>query len=525
MQPERRRNERSDIFLIVEFRPFGRKAEYTQGVSENISDGGFSFDSQNHDFKPGEFLEIKLKHPQREFSVTVSGEILWKRESWYKSVTGIKYMDLDRETERSLNELVSAARSKDVEPSIPHSEGISSEKESPDLKPDSVQEAGPAGEKTENEIKADSERIVANEVCSAEGSSVVDSGTDSSISNVSGKAEPLAENDNKKSDGKQLKDTSLKEVREHKQIVDKKVYRSAVPETAKVRKNRKPLYITFAAIFLIIIAVVLSVRFGELKNVLILTPSILVEDVDENDLLVQSDDISSGNMLRTEIPEPVQTGGILDENILPDDGELNTVEQIPSVVVTGQEIAEDTGEGMLSGSADQQRPAGEKEKSRGELPEEEKAQTVTEPSYSERTGNKKLSVLENENRFYSSAIRKESLPVASFETQISFSRNSDVVNPVFDPEIDKIAVLLINNPAAAAIVEGYTDNVGPAVYNIDLSIRRANAVRDLLVLRGVDASRIETAGLGDSNPVSSNETGIGRSRNRRVEIIIIHSGD
>lgn len=486
MQPERRRNERSDIFLIVEFRPFGRKAEYTQGVTENISDGGFSFDSQNHHFKPGEFLEIKLKHPQREFSVTVSGEILWKRESWYKSVTGIKYMDLDRETERSLNELVSAARSKNVGPSIPQSEGISSEKESPDLKPDSVQEAEPAGEKTENEIKSDSERIVTNGVCSAEGSSVVDSGIYSSISNVTGKAEPLAENDNKKSDGKKLKDTSLKEVREHKQIIDKKVYRSAVPETAKVRKNRKPLYITFAAFFLIIIAVVLSGRFGELKNVLISTPSILVEDVDENDLLVQSDDISSGNMLRTEIPEPVQTGGILDENIL---------------------------------------PAGEKEKSKSELPEEEKAQTVTEPSYSERTGNEKLSVLENENRFYSSAIRKESLPVASFETRISFGRNSDVVNPVFDPEIDKIAVLLINNPAAAAIVEGYTDNVGLAVYNIDLSIRRANAVRDLLVLRGVDASRIETAGLGDSNPVSSDETGIGRSRNRRVEIKIIHSGD
>lgn len=480
MQPERRRSERVDVFLIVEFRPFGKKVEYTQGVTENISAKGFSFDSQNHQFDPGEFIEIRLKHPQREISVSVAGEILWKRESWYKCVTGIRYRDLDSDTELSLNELVSAASNKDVEPATPQSDSISSEKESPDEKPNSVQEAEMAGEKTENEIKADSERTVTNGLCFAEGFPAVDSGIDNSISNAALKAEPSAEYDNNNLDDKQLKDSSLKEVRENKEIVNKKGHRSAMPKTAETRKNRKPFYMTFAAVFIIVFAVVLSGKFKGLYNVLVSTPSIPVEDVDENDLLGQYEDISSGNLTRTELTEPVQAGGIPGNSILPDEGELNTVKQLPSEIITEQEIAEDIGPGVVSG---------------------------------------------NEERFYSSSIREASLPVASFETQIVFGRNSDVVNPAFDPEIDKIALLLINNPAAAAILEGYTDNIGPAVYNIDLSIRRANAVRDLLVLRGIDSSRIETAGIGDSNPVSSNETLTGRSRNRRVKIRINYSGD
>ncbi len=523
MQPERRRSERVDVFLIVEFRPFGRKVEYTQGVTENISDIGFSCDSQNHHLDPGAFLDIKLKHPQEEFSVSVSGEILWKRESWYKCVTGIKYRDLDRDTERSLSELVSAARSKDAGPSTPQSEEVGIEKESLDIKSESVQEAELDGEKTEDEIQDDSERTGTNEVCSAEGPSAVDSGTDRSIGNAAIKAEPYADNSN--SDDKQLKDSSLKAVLENKQVLNKKGHRRAAPKTAETRKNRKPFYITFAVFFLIVIAVILYGKFERLNDFLGLTPVILVEDVDENDFLAQYEDASSGSMTREEPTGPVPEDGMLDENIVPDEGGLNPVEQLPSEIVTEQEIAEDIGSGMVSDSVDQQMPAVEKENNEDELLEGEKTQVVVKPSYSQNTGNKKLSGVKNEDRFYSSSISESSLPVASFETHISFARNSDVVNPAFDSEIDKVAVLLINNPAAAAVLEGYTDNVGPAVYNIDLSIRRANAVRALLVLRGVDSSRIETAGIGDSNPVFSNKTPTGRSLNRRVEIRINYSGD
>ena len=68
-------------------------------------------------------------------------------------------------------------------------------------------------------------------------------------------------------------------------------------------------------------------------------------------------------------------------------------------------------------------------------------------------------------------------------------------------------------------VEGHTDSSGPAEYNDGLSSRRADAVRDFLINNGVPGSRLETIGHGESEPVSANDTGQGRQRNRRVELI------
>jgi len=69
-----------------------------------------------------------------------------------------------------------------------------------------------------------------------------------------------------------------------------------------------------------------------------------------------------------------------------------------------------------------------------------------------------------------------------------------------------------------ALVEGHTDSIGSESYNQRLSERRANAVRDYMVSRGVEASRITTKGWGKSKPVASNETKEGQAKNRRVEI-------
>jgi outer membrane protein OmpA-like peptidoglycan-associated protein len=70
------------------------------------------------------------------------------------------------------------------------------------------------------------------------------------------------------------------------------------------------------------------------------------------------------------------------------------------------------------------------------------------------------------------------------------------------------------------LIEGFTDNVGTTEYNQDLSVRRANAVRRALVLKGVADTRIRTDGLGERYPVATNDTGAGRQQNRRVEIVI-----
>lgn len=69
------------------------------------------------------------------------------------------------------------------------------------------------------------------------------------------------------------------------------------------------------------------------------------------------------------------------------------------------------------------------------------------------------------------------------------------------------------------VVTGYTDSVGSDTYNLKLSERRANTVRDALVADGIAADRITTRGMGESNPVASNDTAAGRAQNRRVDIV------
>jgi len=71
------------------------------------------------------------------------------------------------------------------------------------------------------------------------------------------------------------------------------------------------------------------------------------------------------------------------------------------------------------------------------------------------------------------------------------------------------------------MIEGHTDSTGSAEHNQQLSLNRANAVRNYLVGYGVDSRRVTTQGFGESMPVASNDTAQGRQQNRRVELRII----
>jgi OOP family OmpA-OmpF porin len=68
------------------------------------------------------------------------------------------------------------------------------------------------------------------------------------------------------------------------------------------------------------------------------------------------------------------------------------------------------------------------------------------------------------------------------------------------------------------IATGHTDSVGTDAYNQRLSERRAAAVKDYLVSKGIPASKITTIGKGESQPVATNKTAEGRQKNRRVDI-------
>jgi len=86
--------------------------------------------------------------------------------------------------------------------------------------------------------------------------------------------------------------------------------------------------------------------------------------------------------------------------------------------------------------------------------------------------------------------------------------------------IGRIAEFLSEYEDRQVLVEGFTDSTGARDYNRQLSERRAQSVRDALVERGVDASRISTQGYGLDFPVATNDTQAGRQLNRRVEVII-----
>jgi len=98
----------------------------------------------------------------------------------------------------------------------------------------------------------------------------------------------------------------------------------------------------------------------------------------------------------------------------------------------------------------------------------------------------------------------------------NFALNSDQPLPSGTLKLDQVAKRLGDFPNVAIVVEGHTDSSGAAEYNQRLSERRANAVKAYLVERGVDAGRISTVGLGESQPIGDNDTEEGRAQNRRV---------
>ncbi len=122
------------------------------------------------------------------------------------------------------------------------------------------------------------------------------------------------------------------------------------------------------------------------------------------------------------------------------------------------------------------------------------------------------------------AIRREgNLLAIVLRGDVTFDFGSAVVRPGLYPEIDRIANVMVQYPETLIRVEGHTDSIGTEAYNLELSFRRADAVKNLLVRRRVSASRIQTVGFGESRPIATNSTEAGRQMNRRVEIKIAPS--
>ena len=104
--------------------------------------------------------------------------------------------------------------------------------------------------------------------------------------------------------------------------------------------------------------------------------------------------------------------------------------------------------------------------------------------------------------------------------EVLFAVNSYKLRSELYPKLDSIVVFLKNNPATKIEISGHTDATGNESHNLKLSENRADAVAEYVVDRGIETSRVSFNGYGSSRPISSNDNQQGRSRNRRVEILI-----
>jgi outer membrane protein OmpA-like peptidoglycan-associated protein len=101
---------------------------------------------------------------------------------------------------------------------------------------------------------------------------------------------------------------------------------------------------------------------------------------------------------------------------------------------------------------------------------------------------------------------------------VNFETGKAVLLPESRSILDQVAQSLVENPEVNIEVGGHTDNVGAAAANLRLSEARANAVRDYLIEKGVEAGRLTARGYGEGKPVADNTTAFGRAANRRVEL-------
>lgn len=113
----------------------------------------------------------------------------------------------------------------------------------------------------------------------------------------------------------------------------------------------------------------------------------------------------------------------------------------------------------------------------------------------------------------------------TFDSGILFASNSSTLEYQAKTNINKLAVILNKYPDTNILVTGHTDFDGSDQFNQTLSEQRARSVSNYTMSRGVSSSRLSIIGLGEKEPIASNETVEGKRQNRRVEIAIFANDD
>lgn len=103
--------------------------------------------------------------------------------------------------------------------------------------------------------------------------------------------------------------------------------------------------------------------------------------------------------------------------------------------------------------------------------------------------------------------------------QVQFDTDQANILPASKPQLEQVVTLLNENTGLHLSINGHTDNTGDAQHNLQLSQRRAAAVRDFIITAGIDEKRLESRGFGDTQPIADNTSEEGKARNRRVELV------
>ncbi len=106
--------------------------------------------------------------------------------------------------------------------------------------------------------------------------------------------------------------------------------------------------------------------------------------------------------------------------------------------------------------------------------------------------------------------------------KINFATNSANIEPASLFKVYDFANFLLKNKGSIVNIVGHTDSVGSATHNMNLSQRRANVVVSLLIRRGISPRRLQAFGRGESQPLTTNKTKIGRAMNRRIEAELVY---
>src|SRR5690554_4243198 len=119
----------------------------------------------------------------------------------------------------------------------------------------------------------------------------------------------------------------------------------------------------------------------------------------------------------------------------------------------------------------------------------------------------------------------EGIKVILNENTVNFAFDSSELTSTAQSNLDKIVRVFKQNPKTHIMIYGYTDSVGRDEYNMKLSRSRANSVKAYLVSKGIGTRRITAQGMGEADPIATNDTDAGRAQNRRVEFGIVANED